>query len=114
MKLAPISQEARSKEASMKWRNPEEFSWSSLCVSVRNVLLFEFSILDPCSTQKSYCSFGRARAGGRGRTAAPPNMVMAATDWTARSVDQVKNERDVALNDLPQAQIKASGKALSA
>ena len=74
-------------------------------MSVRNVLLFEFSILDPCSTQKSYCSFGRARVpeGEDARTAAPPNMVMAATDRS--SVDQVKNVKDVALNDLRQAQI---------
>ena len=73
-------------------------------MSVRNALLFEFSILDPCSTQKSYCSFGRARVpeGEDARTAAPPNMVMAATDRTASSVDQVKNEREVILNDLLQ------------
>ena len=68
------------------------------CAPVRNVS-FEFSILDPCSTQK-YCCWV-ARACRRARTA-PPNMAMAATAGrsTTSSVDQVKMEREMPPQNL--------------
>lgn len=69
------------------------------CAPVRNVS-FEFSILDPCSTQK-YCCWV-ARACRRARTA-PPNMAMAAATAgrsTTSSVDQVKMERELPPQNL--------------